>query len=111
MEDKLFNFLSDSTTLITHCPVCNLRYDPLEARILEESSSNHLVHITCRYCKASVLALIITSQMGVSSIGLITDLNSDEVSDFRKSGNVTTDDVIEIHQFLNRQRAFIDYLN
>lgn len=108
LEDKFFSLFNDNTTLITHCPVCNLRYDPLEAKILDENESAHLVYIKCRHCQSAVLAVIISSSLGISSIGLITDLNSDDVMKFRSEGSVSCDDVIEAHQFLNKEKVLIE---
>lgn len=111
MEDKLFNLFNDSQTLITHCPVCSVRYYPLEARIIEEGDSNHLVYIKCQKCQASVLAVITTNSMGISSIGLITDLAADDISKFRQAKSIECDDVIEMHQILSEDKVLIDYLN
>jgi len=51
-----------------------------------------------------------SSSIGVSSIGLITDLSSDDVLKFQDAAPVTTDDVIELHQLLTREKALIDKL-
>ncbi|OGY43056.1 MAG: hypothetical protein A2729_03765 [Candidatus Buchananbacteria bacterium RIFCSPHIGHO2_01_FULL_39_14] len=111
MTDKLFNFFNDNPTLITHCPVCNLRFNPLEAKVLEEGENTHLVYIKCRHCQASILALISASQLGISSVGLITDLSGDDIMKFKEMSPITFDDVIESHQFLRREKALIEYLD
>lgn len=109
MEDKFFNLFNDSTTLITHCPICNLRFDPLEAKILDENDSSHLVYIKCQSCKSAILAIIVSSNMGVSSIGLVTDLSSDDVLRFKEQAAISSDDVIEAHQFFNKEKVLIDH--
>lgn len=111
MGEKLFNLFNDNPTLITHCPVCSQRYDPLEARILEEGENAHLVYISCRDCKSSILAVIVANNMGISSLGLITDLSSDNVMDFKSSKSISVDDVIEVHQLLSKEKVSIDQLN
>ena len=108
--EKIFNLFNDNPTLITHCPVCNVRYDPLEARVLEEGESAHLVYIKCRQCQSAILALIVANSLGISSMGLITDLNGDDVLKFKGAKPVNCDDVIEVHQFLNKEKVLIDYL-
>lgn len=107
----MFNLFNDNPTLITHCPVCNLRYDPLEARILEEEANAHLVYIKCRSCQATVLAVIVTNNLGISSVGLITDLNGDDILKFKSAEAISCDDVLEAHQLLNKERALIDYFD
>lgn len=111
MEDKFFNLFNDGTTLITHCPICSVRYDPLEAKILDEDGPSHLVYIKCRNCASAVLAVIVTNNMGVSSIGLITDLSSDDVVKFREKEAINPDDVIEAHEFFNKEKVLIDHFD
>lgn len=111
MGDNFFNLFNDNTTLITHCPVCSLRYDPLEAKILDEGDNSHLVYIKCRSCKSAILAVIMANNLGISSVGLITDLTGDDVLKFRETVAVHCDDVIEVHQFLNKEKVIVDYLD
>ena len=111
MEDKFFNLFNDNTTLITHCPVCSLRYEPLEAKILDEGSNAHLVYIKCQNCHSSILAVIMASNFGLSSVGLITDLSGDDVLKFRDVEAISYDDVIEVHQFLNQEKVIVEYLD
>ena len=111
MGEKLFNLFNDNPTLITHCPICNLRYDPLEARVLEEGENAHLVYIKCRHCQSAILALIVASSLGISSIGLITDLSGDDILKFKTAKSISCDDVIEAHQFLTKEKVLIDYFD
>ena len=110
MADKLFNLFSDNPTLITHCPICNARFNPLEAKILQEGDTTHLVHVKCQYCHSAILALIVVNNLGVSSVGLVTDLHHDDVLKFSEGKAISIDDVLEVHQELNNQKVFIDYL-
>ena len=43
------------------------------------------------------------NQMGISSIGLITDLDIAEVGNFKENNAVTSDEVIEFHKTLKNQ--------
>ena len=107
----MFNLFNDNPNLITHCPVCNRRYEVLEARILEEADNKHLVYIKCRSCQATVLAVIMTNNLGISSVGLITDLNGDDILKFKSAEAINCDDVLEVHQLLNKEHALIDYFD
>jgi hypothetical protein len=113
MEDKLFNLFnnSDGQVFISYCPVCNLRYNPLEAKVLEEGKSSHLLYVKCRNCQSAVLALVVSSNLGLTSVGLITDLNSDEVLKFKDSKSVNYDEILEFHQFINKEKALINHLD
>jgi len=111
MEERWFNLFKDNPTLITHCPICSLRYDPLEAKILEGGENAHLVHIKCRRCQSAILVLIVVDSLGISSIGLITDLSGDDILKFKTVKPISYDDVIETHQFLNKKKVLIDYFD
>jgi hypothetical protein len=68
--------------------------------VLEERDDAHLVHIQCATCGSSIVALILSSSVGLTSVGLITDLTGDDVLHFKDVGRVTSDEVIELHNLL-----------
>lgn len=94
--DEIF----DNIKVISACPACGNKYYSGDAKILEEKESGHLVHIQCKRCKSSVVALILSNGMGISSISLVTDLTSDDVLKFKDRIAITTDDVIDSHIML-----------
>lgn len=98
--------------MISYCPLCETNYNPMEARVLGEKEDGHLLHIRCKKCWNSILALVMVSNVGVSSVGLITDLTYEDVRKFgARNTDVTVDDVIEVHKLLaddGRGTDFID---
>ncbi len=89
--------------MISFCPLCETNYNPMEARVLGEKEDGHLLHIRCKKCWNSILALVLVSNAGVSSVGLITDLTFEDVRKFAvHDAPVTTDDVIGVHQLLEQ---------
>ncbi len=91
---------NENLRLISYCPLCNTQYDPLTAKMLEQKDDAHLLHIECSKCGSSIVALIMMNGLGVSSIGLITDLTSDDVLRFKEEGPVNPDDVLTmVHVF------------
>lgn len=93
-------FPSESLRLISYCPICNTHYNPLSAQILEEREDAHLIHVECRKCGSSIVALVLTGGLGISSVGLVTDLTGEEVLKFRRRESVRVDDVIDVHREL-----------
>ena len=79
----------------------------MEARVIDERGETHLMHIRCKKCAHSILALVLTSGIGVSSMGLLTDLTFDDVVKFRQAAPVTTDDVIAFHEILAGSEASV----
>ncbi|MBI4143183.1 hypothetical protein HY480_04895 [Candidatus Uhrbacteria bacterium] len=96
-------FFQESLRLISYCPVCDTSYNPMEARVIDEYGERHLMHIRCKKCAHAILALVLTSGMGVSSMGILTDLAFDDVLKFREAQALTTDDVIALHNLLERE--------
>lgn len=92
--------------MISHCPVCHYSHTAIEAKVIEESDNAHLVYIKCKRCQSAVLALFSSNSFGISSIGVITDFDSFEVSKFKELSQVNSDDVLELRKYL----ADNDYL-
>lgn len=80
------------------------------AKILEERDDAHLMHVECRKCGSSIVALVLAGGLGISSVGLITDLTSEDVLKFKNTRDVRSDDVIELHEILERGASFLDKL-
>ena len=90
---------SEGLKLVSFCPVCETRYHPMQARVLAGQGEIQLLHVQCRKCQNSILALVHVNQAGASSVGLLTDLCYEDVVRFRTSPTVSIDDVIATHHF------------
>ncbi|MEW6610124.1 MAG: hypothetical protein AB1352_00630 [Patescibacteria group bacterium] len=97
----LFNRRShQNLQLISSCPLCKSHYPQQEMTVLETSDDAHLIYLHCTSCGSAVVALVILGEGGAISQGLLTDLLRDEVMKFYRGEEVTSDDVIEMHQLL-----------
>lgn len=94
------NPIQEQIRLLQQCPVCKGQYDAKQARILEDRGEAHLVHITCPHCQNAILAVIVSSPIGMSSVGMMTDLNEADVKRLRRRGALTEDEVLNFHSFL-----------
>ncbi len=93
----------DTLKLVSYCPVCHYHYDPFEAKILEESRGAHLIHVRCSRCNSAIVALIMTNSIGVSSVGLVTDLDGSEIVKFKDYQRISGDEVLEFYEFLQKE--------
>lgn len=105
------NLWDDGLKLVSYCPVCETRYNPMEARMLGEDGDTHLLHIRCHKCTNQVLALVLVNQVGVSSIGVITDLSFDDVMRFKSADKITVDDVIKTHTCFENTNWFEGFID
>ena len=96
-------FYDEGIKLISYCPLCESSYNPRQARVLGEKEDSHLLHIQCGNCSNAIIALVLISAVGVSSVGLVTDLDHEEVNRFKGAPAVSTDDVIEVHDILQNE--------
>ena len=113
MDGKVFNLsslFSESLKLITHCPVCKVRYSSVDAKVVEERTDYNLVHVTCQNCHKAILAIVIAGNYGMNSVGVVTDLTSQDVLRFRDTQPIGGDDVLDMHTLLNQEIAVLKRL-
>ena len=96
----------DNLKIVSCCPFCSNYFSPLDAEVVEEAGNIHLLHIICRHCFGSMVILVLGSELGVSSIGLVTDLTSEEVARFKNEPAVSADEVIATHSYLRTVSHF-----
>lgn len=101
-EKNSFSSPLDNLRLISYCPLCNAHYNPKEARMLDEKNGAHLIHVNCKQCGSAIVAVIITGGIGVSSVGLITDLSAEDVLKFRNGRTLAVNDVLAAYESLTR---------
>ncbi len=65
----------------------------------------HLIHITCADCKNAVMAVVTVSALGMSSVGLYTDLSAADAAVFANAEPITDDDVLAWHEALKHNAA------
>lgn len=102
-----FNFLGeDEPRIIPYCPICESPSQNLEMRILEEKDNGSLVYIKCQKCLNSILTFVTAESHGINSVSLITDLSTSDIMKFKESEAVSSDDVIEVYELLQKEDFF-----
>lgn len=96
--------VEEGMRLIQQCPLCEAVYEPLEIKVLDEREGMHLVHVTCKKCSHSVVALIMNQPNGLSSMGLITDAEPEDLARLKTNDSVNWDDCIAWHNFLKEDQ-------
>ena len=89
--------------VIMHCPSCNemLR----RGKLVEGKDTACLTHFQCGSCLHFCLSLVFRTQVGISTVVLVTDLSFEDVVRMRNKDYVTSDEVINLHELLNRNDA------
>jgi transcription elongation factor Elf1 len=95
------HFLDESLKVIATCPVCQNKYESQAVKIVEQQADAYVLHINCSKCNSSVLAYAVQTPMGVTTIGLLTDLQSVEVKRFLRQAAISEDDVLRIYEAIH----------
>ena len=87
----------EALKIISRCPICSANYETDKAKLLAKSEAAGLIHITCQECHSSFVAMILVLGHGLSSVGMVTDLNYEDVERLHRSDPFTVDEAIEYY--------------
>jgi hypothetical protein len=90
------------------CPVCNKKYKPAKMLVLDEDDKRTTLHMTCDGCGATSLVFVSMGQFGVVSFGVLTDLEQEEARRVFQREAISSDQVIEVHQFLKQYTGGVE---
>jgi len=76
--------------------------------VLDEDDKRTTLHITCEGCGAASMVFISMGQFGVVSLGLLTDLKQNEARQVFQGEAISSDQVIEAHQFLKQYTGGVE---
>lgn len=76
--------------------------------VLDEDEKRTTLHLVCEGCGAASMVFVSMGQFGVVSLGLLTDLKQSEARAVFLGDVVSTDQVIEAHQFLKHYTGGIE---
>jgi hypothetical protein len=87
---------------LAQCYLCGSRYSGKEITILDENQEQATFHLNCSRCGAAIMVFMSFGQSGIVSVGMLTDLNSEEAKNFYKTESITSDQIIEVHEYLKK---------
>lgn len=88
---------------LVKCPVCEKKYQHNRTIIVEDNGDKTIFHLTCQNCQASTLVFVSRNQMGVVSLGMATDLSTEDVKDFFGKEPISADQVMDVYEFLKEK--------
>lgn len=83
------------------CPVCQKKYSPDSASLVRQNERFMLLYVSCGGCGMGSLAVVskdVFSREGTLTVGLLTDLDRQEVDFFSHIRPVSWDEVLDFHQ-------------
>lgn len=85
---------------LVRCLSCNKSQHAKKMIVLEEQDKKTVLHAVCDDCGGASLIHLSVGQMGVVSLGMMTDLEQSEARRLYQGNPVSTDDVFLAHQTL-----------
>ena len=82
-------------SFLDKCPVCSKKYTASTPKLSIDNQKAHLVHITCPKCKSFFLAIIMELAKGISTVGMVTDLNFEDIKRLYQQKAISLDEAIE----------------
>jgi len=92
------------------CPVCNSLYDFGRLEVIQEEDGATLMYIKCSTCHSAALSIIALGAFGIKVASMITDLEKDEVMRFQEERPVQDEEVLQLHEMLDKADNFLDEL-
>lgn len=79
--------------------------------VIEEYDESSLVHVTCPKCKSMILHLVLATQAGVNTVGIITDLDAKEAALIKNNPPISEDTILDLHRYIQKKDSrFIEFL-
>ena len=83
------------------CPVCQKKYSSRSASLIRQNERFMLLYVGCGNCGMGSLTVVskdVFSREGTLTVGLLTDLNREEVEFFSNLKPIDWDEVLDFHQ-------------
>lgn len=93
-------FSPDNLEHLTRCPLCNKKYHFSQALILDQEENKATFHLSCDNCRTSTLVFVSIGNLGLMSVGMVTDLEREEAVNLFKNEAISVDQVLEIHEYM-----------
>ena len=104
------NPIQEGLKLMNECPLCKKQYVHGDQNVLKQQKGAHLIHMTCPYCHNAVLAMIVVTNFGLSSVGMVTDLNAQDALRLHQVEPVIEDELLNFHSFI-KENNILKILN
>ena len=95
--------MSDKTNnleILARCSFCKAKLNHHDLTLVLEKERQTIFHATCSQCQTSSLILISSEGKGLLGVGVITDLDREEVKKKLATEVITADEVINVYTAL-----------
>ena len=87
-----------------NCPICNKKFGGARASEIEKVESVQTLYVECQKCGSSVVLGVVKNIPGlVTTVGMLTDMNREDIRRIRNLPPITPDYILEIHNYLEKK--------
>ena len=94
----IINKLKKETVI--YCPLCNKEYQPDNLKLVEQAGETILAHSHCPVCAGAVLSLLYKDFLGITLLGLVTDLDYADTMRLKGGELVDEDGILALYKAL-----------
>ena len=87
------------------CPICNKEYKPTNIKSVTEAGDTLLAHSNCPRCQSSILSLLYKDMLGITMVGMVTDLSYNDAVRIKDQPPLDEDDILEAYQQINQKKG------
>lgn len=95
---------------LMRCSVCQHKHEPTKALFLDEYEGQTAFHLGCASCGVSTIVFVSANQMGMVSMGVLTDLEANEAKNLFVGEAISSDHVLGMHAFFKKPVGVKDLL-
>jgi len=97
--------------LLARCPLCQSAFTKKEIHRVKQYPNHELLHMACPTCFASLLAIIVPSERGMSLVGTMTDLSHGDAQALLRMNVICDDELLSCVAMLKQGGVFEKYLS
>ena len=89
------------------CDKCGKAYNLNDVQIIQEKKSSAIIHFSCRNCKSSNIANLVSPMGFTTRIPINSDLSINEFPDFASKETISVDDILEVYIHFEKSKGCI----
>lgn len=106
-----FEFGKDNNAdVLSQCAVCRNAFSQEDVTVLEEGENRNTFHVSCFKCKSAAIIFLSSNQSGIVSLGMATDLNSQEAGEMIGRSALDSEDVLNAYRAITGHQGNLEKL-
>ncbi len=87
---------------LSSCSICRKEFSKKDVILISQQEGKVILHTTCSQCHTSALIVLSDEQKGFLGMGIITDLDQQEVKEKLQMKAISSDEIIDIYKTIEK---------